>query len=328
MPGATPEISVVVPVYGCAGAIEELHRRLTATLAAMGVGYELLLVDDRSPDDSWARMERLAAGDPRTGVFRMTRNFGQHAAITAGLGRARGRHVVVMDCDLQDPPELLPQLYAEALAGKDVIWARQNAKQTSRMRHLGGHVYYRLLAIMAGVHIDPQQGTFSLISRRVVDEVLGFSDVDRNYVFLLGWLGFPETVVHYDRDERFEGRSSYTLRKLVRHAVSGLVFQTTVLLRYVIYLGFALAAIGALAAVFLVVQKLRGGLYPGWTSLAVFTLTVGGFVIMSTGVTGLYIGKIFDQVRRRPLFVLDVDQPATDVTRASAADTEKTAALR
>jgi glycosyltransferase involved in cell wall biosynthesis len=313
MADAPPDISVVVPVYGCAGAITELHRRLTTSLQGMDVSYELLFVEDASPDDSWSVLEQVAASDPaHVGIYRHTRNFGQHAAITGGLARARGRWIVVMDCDLQDPPELLPTLWQRALDGSDVVWARQNAKVTSGRRDLGGRIYYGMLGRVAGVHIDAHQGTFSLISRRVCDAVLSFKDVDRNYVFLLTWLGFASVVVEYDRDERFEGQSSYTLRALIRHAVSGLVFQTTVLLRYVIYLGFLFAAVGIGFAVYITISKVAGARSPGWTSLAVFTLTTGGVVMTCLGITGLYIGKIFDQVRGRPLSVFaDEHEPAT-----------------
>jgi glycosyltransferase involved in cell wall biosynthesis len=312
-PGDTlsPEISVVVPVYGCEGAVAELHRRLVDALEPLAVPFELVFVEDAGPDRSWERISEIAAEDPRVGAYRLTRNFGQHAAISAGLAEARGEYIVVMDCDLQDPPELIPELYARAKEGYDVVWARQSQKRTSPVRERLGRLYYGGLAKIANVHIDPHQGTFSLISRRVVTAVAAMRDVDRNYVFQLSWLGFPETVVTYDRDERFEGESSYTFRALVRHAVSGLVFQTTALLHWVIYAGFLCAFAGMAAAIYLVIAKLTGHLAPGWTSLAVFTLLVGGVVILSTGVTGLYVGKIFDQVRGRPLWVFEDARPAT-----------------
>jgi glycosyltransferase involved in cell wall biosynthesis len=308
---ASPEISVVVPVYGCEGAVAELHRRLVAALEPLAVPFELVFVEDSGPDRSWDRISEVAAEDPRVGAYRLTRNFGQHAAISAGLAEARGAYVVVMDCDLQDPPELIPELYARAQEGYDVVWARQSEKRTSPVRERLGRLYYGSLARVANVHIDPHQGTFSLVSRRVVTAVAAMRDVDRNYVFQLSWLGFPETVVTYDRDGRFEGQSSYTLRALVRHAVAGLVFQTTALLHWVIYAGFMCAFAGLTAAAYLVIAKVTGHIAPGWTSLAVFTLLVGSVVILSTGVTGLYVGKIFDQVRARPLWVFEDERAAT-----------------
>lgn len=322
MPDELPDISVVVPVYGCSGALVELHRRLTDTLTGARATYELIFVEDRGPDDSWAQLEALARRDPHTGIYRHTRNFGQHAAITAGLARARGHHIVVMDCDLQDPPELIPALWGKAKQGADVVFARQDEKITSPVRRILGHLYYRWLAFVADVHIDARQGTFSLVSRRVVDALLEFRDIDRNYVFLLTWLAFPSAAVEYQRDERHSGKSSYTFGKLIAHAFSGLIFQTTALLRYVIYLGFLFAALGLMVALYILVAKVTGSRAPGWTSLAIFTLTTGGFVIMSTGVTGLYVGKILDQTRGRPLSVFDVEhQPAliTDSRYASTA---------
>lgn len=320
--GNAPHISVVVPVYGCSEAVVELHRRLTETLSGCFAAYELIFVEDRGPDDSWARLEAIAREDPHTGIYRHTRNFGQHAAITAGLARARGHHIVVMDCDLQDPPELIPALWGHAKDGVDIVFARQDEKITSPVRRILGHAYYRWLAFVADVHIDARQGTFSMVSRRVADALLEFRDVDRNYVFLLTWLGYPSAIVKYQRDKRHSGKSSYTFSKLVAHAFSGLVFQTTALLRYVVYLGFGFAALGLAVALYILTAKITGSRAPGWTSLAIFTLTTGGFVIMSTGITGLYVGKILDQVRGRPLSVLDVERPPGLIT-----DSHDTAAL-
>ena len=265
MEDGTPDISVVVPVYGCAGALVELHRRLTDTLVAASASYELIFVEDRGPYDSWERLEAIARTDAHTGIYRHTRNFGQHAAITAGLAHTRGEYVVVMDCDLQDPPELIPTLWEKAQDGVDVVFAQQDEKVTSPVRRLLGHTYYRLLAFIANVHIDPRQGTFSLASRRVVDALLDFRDVDRNYVFLLTWLAFPSTVVTYRRDERHSGASSYTLGKLIAHAFSGLIFQTTVLLRYVVYLGFLFATVGLMFVLYILIARITGTRAPGWT---------------------------------------------------------------
>jgi glycosyltransferase involved in cell wall biosynthesis len=311
--GEIPDISVVIPVYGCADALAELHRRLTDTLTGASASYELIFIEDHSPDDSWTRLETIALNDPHAGIYRHTRNFGQHATITAGLARAGGRHVVVMDCDLQDPPELIPTLWQRAKNGVDVVLARQSEKVTSPLRRIIGSLYYRTLALITGVYIDTRQGTFSLVSRRVVDAVLGFRDVDRNYIFLLQWLAFPSATIEYRRDKRHAGKSSYTFDKLVAHALSGLVFQTTVLLRYVVYLGFLFAALGMMLALYIFIAKVDGSQAPGWTSLAIFTLTTGGFVIMSTGLTGLYVGKTLDQVRGRPFSVFDVEYPPATI---------------
>jgi glycosyltransferase involved in cell wall biosynthesis len=306
MEAGTPlQLSVVVPVYGCRGCVEPLHRRLVAVIEQMGVEAEIILVDDRSPDGSWELLEPMARRDPRTVAIRLSRNFGQHAAITAGLERARGERVVVMDCDLQDPPEEIPRLYAKALEGFEIVYARRKRTGTSPFRRATARLYFKLMNVFAKASFD-QAGSFSIISRQVVDEFLRFRDRDRHYILILHWLGFTNTTIDYEQSGRHEGSSSYGIRGLLSHALSGLFFQTTVLLRWIVYMGFALSAAGLLFAVYVIVVKLTGSAAPGFASLAVFTLTIGGFIIVSTGVTGLYIGRVFDQVRERPLFVIDI----------------------
>jgi len=254
--------------------------------------------------------------------YRLSRNYGQHAAITAGLMMSTGERVVVMDCDLQDPPEDIPRLYAKASEGYDIVFGRRRSKPTSLPRRALASLYFTLLNKFTGADIDGQQGTFSIISRKVVDAFLKFNDRDRHYLLILRWLGFRNAVVDYEPAERLSGKSSYSLGALIKHAFDGIFFQTTVLLRWIVYLGFVLAFTGAVFAIYLAYAKVVGRAAPGWTSLAMFTLTIGGFIIISTGVTGLYIGKIFEQVKGRPLFVIDnevsegIERPAPDPTLA------------
>lgn len=299
------ELSVVVPVYKCHGCLRELHRRLSESLAWIRGEVELIFVEDRGGDGSWELLCELAREDGRVKAFRLSRNFGQHAAITAGLAQATGRWAVVMDCDLQDPPEEIRRLYAKAAEGFDVVLARRKQKSLSLSRRIFGRVYFRLMNTFAGASIDGSYGSFSLISRKVVDAFLAFRDRDRHYLLILFWLGFETASIEYEHASRPVGKSSYGFAALLRHALSGMFFQTTVLLRWIVYLGFVLSATGAGAAVYVVWMRLTGGAYPGWASVFVLLLVVGGFVIISTGVTGLYIGRVFDEVRGRPLFVID-----------------------
>jgi glycosyltransferase involved in cell wall biosynthesis len=294
-----------VPVYGCQPCLRRLHERLTAALRGLGVSYELILVDDRAEDGSWAEIERLAALDDSVRGILLSRNFGQHAAITAGLQHARGAWAAVMDCDLQDPPEELPRLYAKALEGYDIVFGRRSRKPTGFLRGLLGRLYFRGIRVFAGSHVDGQYGSFSVISRKALDAFLSFRDQDRHYMMILTWLRFDTAAVDYEPAPRYAGRSSYSLSKLLEHAFDGVFFQTTVLLRWIVYLGFCLAAAGAALSVYLLGARLFGNVYPGWTSIVTAILVLGGFIILSTGITGLYIGKVFDQARGRPLFVVD-----------------------
>jgi dolichol-phosphate mannosyltransferase len=302
---SAPLLSVVVPVYGCVDCLRTLHERVTAAVEGITPDFEMVLVDDGGDDGSWEVIEELVAGDARVRALRLSRNFGQHAAITAGLEQARGDWTVVMDCDLQDPPEEIPRLYTKAAEGFDVVFGLRNQKPAGLPRRVLARAYFWALKTFAGSEFEGQWGTFSILSRKVVRAFLKFRDNDRHYLMILHWLGFRTATIEYEPARRFAGRSSYSFTRLLKHAADGVFFQTTVLLRWIVYLGFALAAAGALAAVYLAVARLSNSFYPGWTSIAVFTLLIGGFIIISTGITGLYIGKVFEQVKGRPLFLID-----------------------
>jgi dolichol-phosphate mannosyltransferase len=210
-----------------------------------------------------------------------------------------------MDCDLQDPPEEIPLLYRTALEGFDIVLGRRRARHEGAIRRWGTRAYLWLTRRFLKVEIDGSFGSFSVISDRVRDAFLSLRDRDRHYLFILSWLGFEHTSVEVGRDPRHSGASGYTFGALVRHAFDGIFFQTTVLLRWIVYLGFALSLVGVVLAGLFVAIYFTGHPYPGWTSLSVLLLIVGGFIIMSTGVAGLYVGKIFDQVKGRPLYVVD-----------------------
>lgn len=298
------ELSVVVPVYGCAATLRELHRRLTDVLSALADSYELVLVDDRSNDGAWPIMRELAEADGNVVACRLARNFGQQIAISAGLEQCCGEHAVVMDCDLQDPPESIPALYAKAREGFDIVYARRKSSHQSLDRRAFNRLYFSLLHLVSGQPFDGELGSFSIISRRVIDAFLRFKERDRHYLMVLGWLGFDTATLEYQRDVRREGRSSYSLRQLLSHAVSGVLFTTTRLLYWVIYAGIGMALLGILLAVFFVVRWYGDGALPGWTSLIVVQFLVGGLIILCLGVASLYIAKIFEAAQQRPLYIL------------------------
>jgi glycosyltransferase involved in cell wall biosynthesis len=314
------EISVVVPVYGCRGCLEALHERLVTSLEPIARDFEIVLVDDRSPDGAWEAIEALAERDPRVRGFRLSRNFGQHAAITAGLAQSRGRWTVVMDCDLQEPPEEIPRLYATAREGYEVVHTRRRRGPESWPRRVAGRAYFRLRNVFLGTRTGTDHGTLSILARPVVDAFLRLGDRDREYLIALDWLGFRSATLEVDRAERHEGRSSYTLGRLARVAVDGLFFQTTTLLRWIVAVGFLIAIAGLGLAVYDIVLYATSGSLPGYTSLAVLVLVLGGFIITSLGVVGLYVGKIFEQVKGRPLFVIDREtEGAGVIARAEVA---------
>ena len=299
------ELSVVVPVYGCRGCLAELHRRLSESVAEVTEDAEFVFVDDRSTDGSWDALLELAADDPRVKLVRLSRNFGQHRAITAGLAESSGRRVVVMDCDLEDRPEEIPRLWAKAAEGNDIVLSVRRRYSKSAFRNLAGRAYRRLANVLAGTDIDPRYRNLSIVSREVVDEFLRFRDHERQYLLILLWLGYEHATIEVEPDPRHIGESSYSFGGLVRVAADGILFQTTRLLRWVIYLGFAVTVIGALLAALLVYNYIVREPPAGWTSLAVIVLIVGGLLLSSFGVVGLYIERIFNQVKGRPLYVVD-----------------------
>lgn len=246
------ELSVVLPVYRCEDCLEALHERLQPVLAGMGVSHEVIYVDDGSPDGAWATIGKIAARDGNVRALQLSRNFGQHAAITAGLTSSRGRWTVVMDADLQEAPEEIPRLYEHAQAGVDIVHTRRRARAQSPLRRVAGRGYFRLMNFLTGEAIGIDHGTMSILSRRVVDAFLQVKDVHREYLALLEWLGFPDMTVEVDHFERFSGRSSYSFASLFRLVRTGMLFQTTRLLRLVTLAGIAVALVGMGLAAYVV----------------------------------------------------------------------------
>ena len=304
-----PDLSVVIPVYLAEACLQALHERLIVVLQSLGLSYEIIFIEDHGPDNSWAVLVGLAERDPQVRCYQLSRNFGQHAAITAGLSQSLGSYVVVMDCDLQDPPEAIPQLVHQAKAGNDVVLAKRKEKQHSFFRRLSASLYFRLMNQLTRQNLNGKYGSFSLISRKVVNAFLRVGDVNRHYLFIVQWLGFATTDIEYVHAERYSGESSYTLKKLIQHALQGLFFQTTVLLHWIVYLGFASAIAGILVAIFLIYQYMLHAGLPGWTSLAVLILVMSGLILICIGVVGSYLGKIFEQVQGRPVFIIDKSSP-------------------
>ena len=299
------EISVVIPVYGCRDCLPALHARLQSVLSGCAASHEMVFVDDGSPDGSWPVLEQLAQGDANVRAIKLSRNFGQHAAITAGLEHARGGWIVVMDCDLQDPPEEIPRLLEAARGGYEIVLARRTGRRHSLFRRLSAYAFSGLMKIFNRAMFDWSYGSLSAISRKVADEFIRLRERDRHYLSVLQWLGFRTTSIEYAHSERHQGESSYTVGRLIKHAFDGIFFQTTVLLRWIVYLGFLVSLTGVLLAGYFVYDYFTRSIYPGWTSIVVLILVIGGFIIISTGVAGLYVGKIFDQVKERPLYVVD-----------------------
>jgi dolichol-phosphate mannosyltransferase len=228
-----------------------------------------------------------------------------------------------MDCDLQDPPEEIPRLLEKAAEGYEIVLSKRAGRQQSWLRRVASRAYFRIRNFFMRMDMGTEHSTLSLLSRKVVDAFLGVRDRDRQYMLIVYWLGFERAEIEIQHADRLAGKSSYTLRQLVQVAIEGFFFETTILLRWIVYLGFGLALVGMLLAIWFVLAYFLFDPYPGWTSVAVLLLLVGGFIITSLGVTALYVGKIFGQVKDRPLYVVDsiVDggtRTASDLSRESS----------
>ena len=271
-------------------------------------------MDDRGPDHSWAVLERLSELYPDTlKVIRFSRNFGQHVAIIAGLAECRGQAAIILDCDLQDPPEEIENLYRKYQEGFRIVTARRKLKEHSQFKKMTSRFYSKLLKSVFGVNMDSETGAFSLIDRSVVNEVLRFKDNNIHYLAILDWLGFDKSHIDYKHQPREWGRSGYTLKKLLAFALQGIFFQSTRFLLFIIISGLMISTLALAAAVWAFFVGLTGEPISGWASQMILTSLLGGFIIVIQGVVGLYVGQIFEQVKDWPRYIvsdrLNFDKP-------------------
>jgi polyisoprenyl-phosphate glycosyltransferase len=301
------EISVVSPVYRAERILPDLCARLDAVLAGLAARYEIVLVDDRSPDRSWAVLQELAGRYPRLLAVRLSRNFGQHYAITAGLDLARGEHVVVMDCDLQDLPEDIPRLMARAREGCDVVLARRIVRADSAFKRAGSAVFYRVFALLSGYEMDARVGTFRVLHRRVVQALGEMRESYRFFGALVEWLGFSTGYVDVQHAARPEGRSTYDLKRLLRLTLDGMVSFSNRPLTLSVGLGALISCLAALYGCYLIGRYLTEGAIPvqGWMSTVVILSFMSGLILFNLGIVGVYLGRIYNQTKGRPLYVVD-----------------------
>ncbi len=300
--GFGPLLSIVVPLYRSSGTARELVHELHVALAVSDVTYEIVLVDDRSPDDVWSIVTDIVSTDARVVGLRLTRNFGQHHAIMAGLEASRGEWIVVMDADLQDPPAQVPELLEAALAsGVDVVLAQDLSRGSSVSQRFTSRVYQSVMAGLADIHVPRGVGTFGVYSRRVIDAVISIPDRDFVFPALVQWVGLPVKLVPLRRAGKRGGHSSYNLKRRVRLAARAIVWNSNKVLRMSAWVGLVLAVISIGYAAYLVVNySITGASVPGWTSLMVVVLFVGGLILSSNGIMGVYLGAVFDSSKQRP----------------------------
>jgi polyisoprenyl-phosphate glycosyltransferase len=296
-------LSVVTPMHDEEGNVGPLYERLSAALA--GVEWELVVTDDGSRDGTGRLLAELAARDERVKVITLSRNFGHQPAITAGLEHARGDVVVMIDADLQDPPELIPDMVARWRDGADVVYAvRQSREGETRMKLATAHVFYRLMARLAQIELPVDAGDFRLMDRRALEALLSMPERSRFLRGMTVWIGFTQTAVPYQREARTAGETKFSPRRMLRFSFDAISSFSYFPLQLATVLGFLISFLAFLAIPLTVVARIKGIFVPGISSTLVVVLLLGGIQLITLGVVGEYVGRIYDEVKRRPLYVV------------------------
>ena len=299
------KISVVSPVYRGENMVAELVHRNIKALSSITDDYEIILVNDDSPDNSWQVIEAECKKNPRIKGLNLSRNFGQHYAITAGLSYASGDWIVVMDCDLQDRPEEIQNLYAKAQEGYDIVYARRMNNKFGFLKQVSSKLFHLIFDWLSGMKTDKTVANFGIYNKKVIDEFNKMSEYARSFPALVGYLGFTIAYQDVEHAERAEGKSTYNLPKLLKLSFDVIISNSNKPLHMAIGFGFSLSLISLLVAIYNIVARWIGIIQVDGYTTTIFSIWfVGGLLLSMMGVLGLYIGKIFDQVKGRQLFIV------------------------
>ena len=299
------KISIVSPVYKGEKMLHHLVDRCETAVSTITDDYEIILVNDCSPDNSWSVLKEICSTDKHVKAIDHSRNFGQHPAISTGFRYVTGDWVVLMDCDLQDRPEDIPALYAKAQEGWDMVFARRGERHDTFFKQLGGKVFHVFFRWLTGIKTDKNIGNFSIFKRTIVDEILKIPDQSRSFGTLIRHVGGKTTSIEVDRPQREEGTTGYTLSRLFKLAFDNSISNSNKPLRLATLLGLVMSVVSSLLATYQLVAKLCGFItVTGYTSTVASIWFVGGLILFVLGVIGLYIGKIYDQVKGRPYSVV------------------------
>ena len=298
------DISVVIPVYGCRKALSELYQRLTDSLKTITNQYEIILVNDSCPQNSWEEIEALCNEDSKVIGIEMARNFGQMKAITAGLDYSKGDLVVVMDCDLQDAPEEIPRLYEKLQEGYDVVFARRMQRKDPPIRRFVSGIFYRVYSSATDGRYDPSLSNFSIMKRQVVDEYCKMREIHRAFGMYIKWLGFRHGYIDVEHQDRHSGKSSYSFKKRMDYALEILSSQSDKLLRLITKIGILIAFLSFIMVIVTIVRYFILHIPQGYTSMFAALFFMGGLILSAIGIVGIYIGNIFMETKHRPLYVV------------------------
>ncbi|MCR5595871.1 MAG: glycosyltransferase family 2 protein [Lachnospiraceae bacterium] len=310
------DISVVIPVYGCPGAISELYRRLVETLEGMKVSFEIIMVDDRDGMGSWDEIKKVALKDSRVKAISFTYNCGQDKAISAGVAQATGDWIIPMDCDLQDAPEKIPQLYEHAVSGGyDIVFVRRHQRKDSKMTQFLSKTFHKVFSYFAEIPFDYELGTYLIASKRAADKYRASKDRGRDFTMYLMWLGYKHDFIDLEHENRFEGKTSYTFKKKMDYAIKMMTTFSNRILYVPIHMGIFSVIVSIIYLIFVLVSYFSGVTNPeGWNTLIIFVLFFGGAILSTLGIIGLYIGNIFDMTKQRPLYVVQETINCEDTT--------------
>jgi dolichol-phosphate mannosyltransferase len=299
-------ISVVSPVYQAEELVPLLVSQISREVQTLTSAYEIILVDDRSRDGSWQAIRQECQKNARIKGLRLSRNFGQHCAITAGLRHAKGDWIVVMDCDLQDRPDQIPLLYQAALGGYDIVQARRRTRQDSRIKRLYSRSFYSVFSYLTGTRQDSSVANFGIYHRKVIAAVLSMNDQLRYFPAMVQWVGFRATRVDVQHDARQHGQSTYNLRRMLRLALDTMISFSDKPLRLVAQAGLILSLLSLLIGLACLLGYLLGVIkVAGYTSLMISIWLTAGLNIFVLGLVGIYVGKAFEKIKDRPIYILD-----------------------
>jgi dolichol-phosphate mannosyltransferase len=303
----TPHISVISPVYGAAALLDELAERIKNAVEQITPDYEIILVEDHGPDDSWGRIKKLCSKNPKITGIRHSRNFGQQYALNCGLDHAKGEWIITLDCDLQDRPEEIINLYNKAKKGFDIVLASRQNRKDDLLKKNYSRIFYRTLSYLTDTHQDASIANFALDHRKVVDALKSMNDYNRYYPTMIHWVGFRLTKLEIEHAERNDGKkSSYNFRKRLTLAFDTIVSFSDKPLRLTVKLGLIISAITAILAIALVVRYFMVDVeVSGWTSMFLSFWFLSGLIITILGMVGIYVGKIFEKVKGRPTYIID-----------------------
>lgn len=298
-------ISVISPVYGCATSLIELYFRIKNVLSGITESFEIIFVNDNSPDNAWEIIEELSKKDDRIKGILLSRNFGQHNAITAGLDFSLGEWVVVMDCDLQDQPEEITKLYEKAKEGYDIVYGRRVQRMDVFYKTLFSKLFYMFLGYLTDTKLDSTIANFGIYHRKVIASICSMGDYVRYFPAMVRWVGFKHSAVDIEHAERKHGKTSYNIHKLLRLGIDVVLTFSDKPLRLTVKLGLLISLISFVLVIIYMIEYFTGHIkVPGYTSLILSVWLLGGIIILLIGIVGLYIGKTFENVKKRPKYIV------------------------